>query len=67
MFKVLYKLIMASGLAISQQTQIAVSIIKQENINTELDQQSEALCTFKNKFLMDGGLKDLKKIIECSY
>jgi hypothetical protein len=32
-----------------------------------LNNQSQALCKFKDQFILDGGLKDLKAVIEQSF
>jgi len=41
--------------------------MKGESVNHELNEQSQKLCKFKDQFLLDGGLKDLKGVIDLSF
>ena len=67
MFKLLYKLLKSSCLAITQQTLSTIAKIKQEFVDEELDRQSTEIVKFKNQFIADGGIKAIKNVIEVAF
>lgn len=67
MYKLLYKLLKSSCLAITQQTLSTIAKIKQEYVDEELDRQSTEIVKFKNQFMMDGGIRNMKNIIDMAF
>ena len=54
--KLLHKLLMASNLALLQQTQQIISKVKGEAIDGELEKQSQILARLKHQLIYDGGV-----------
>lgn len=67
MYKLLYKLLKSSCLAITQQTLSTIAKIKQEYVDEELDRQSTEIVKFKNQFMMDSGIRNIRNIIDLAF